>query len=81
MTEYSTYIDGDRRADVVKLVNWGCRLYKNGEVIRTEFYKGHNEVCGERSRELCIRDKRLMPYSKEVNDRFYNVLNNPKNLV
>ena len=38
---YSTYVDGDRRADVIKLDNhWGCRLYKEMKVVKTEFYKG-----------------------------------------
>ena len=31
--QYSTYVDGDLRADVIKLDNhWGCRLYEKGEL-------------------------------------------------
>ena len=42
---YSTFVDGDLRADVIKLDNhWGCRFYDCGEIIKTEFYKGHNEM-------------------------------------
>ena len=50
--EYSTYIDGNLRADVIKIDNhWGCRLYKNGEVVKTEFYRGHNEMYAENAAE------------------------------
>ena len=52
MTEYSTYVDGDRRADVIKLdSHWGCRLWEEGELVKTEFYKGHSEMYAENAAE------------------------------
>ena len=52
MTEYSTYVDGDRRADVIKLEGrWGCRLWEEGELVKTEFYKGHSEMYAENAAE------------------------------
>ena len=48
-------------------------------IVKTEFYKGHSEMYAENAAEnYVLGNKKLMPYSKEVNDRFYNVLNNPK---
>ena len=45
---YSTYVDGKLRADVIKLDNhWGCRLYKDNKVVKTEFYRGHSEAYAE----------------------------------
>ena len=50
--EYSTYVDGNLRADVIKIDNhWGCRLYKDGKVVKTEFYRGHNEMYAENAAE------------------------------
>tara|TARA_Y100001937_G_C7087870_1_gene316217 strand:+ start:491 stop:673 length:183 start_codon:yes stop_codon:yes gene_type:complete len=52
MTEYSTYVDGDRRADVIKLDgHWGCRLWEEGELVKTEFYRGHSEMYAENAAE------------------------------
>ena len=52
MTEYSTYVDGDRGADVIKLDgHWGCRLWEEGELVKTEFYKGHSEMYAENAAE------------------------------
>ena len=52
MTEYSTYVDGDRRADVIKLdSHWGCRLWEEGELVKTEFYRGHSEMYAENAAE------------------------------
>ena len=49
---FSTFVDGDRRADVIKLDgHWGCRLYNNNEVVKTEFYKGHSESYAEDAAE------------------------------
>jgi hypothetical protein len=49
---YSTYVDGNKRADVIKLDNhWGCRLYKDGELKKTEFYRGHSEAYAEDAAE------------------------------
>lgn len=60
MTEYSTYVDGDRRADVIKLdSHWGCRLWEEGTLVKTEFYKGHSEMYAENAAEnwvLGIKD-------------------------
>ena len=51
-TAYTTYVDGDRRADVIKIDNnWGCRLYNNGELLKTEFYRGHSEMYAENAAE------------------------------
>ena len=48
----STYVDGNLRADVIKLDNhWGCRLYEKGELKKTEFYKGHSEAYAEDAAE------------------------------
>ena len=34
--EYSTYVDGELRADTIKVDgHWGCRFYVNSEVIKT----------------------------------------------
>ena len=50
--QYSTYVDGNLRADVIKLDNhWGCRLYKDVELKKTEFYKGHSEAYAEDAAE------------------------------
>ena len=50
--KYSTYVDGDLRADVIKMdSHWGCRFYENNEVIKTEFYKGHSEAYAEDAAE------------------------------
>ena len=52
MTEYSTYVDGNRRADVIKLhSHWGCRLWEEGALVKTEFYKGHSEMYAENAAE------------------------------
>jgi len=53
MSEYSTYVDGDRRADVIKNTNgvWGIAMYENNEHVRTEFYNGHNEFYAENAAE------------------------------
>ena len=57
---YSTYVDGNRRADVIKLdSHWGCRLWEEGELVKTEFYKGHSEMYAENAAEnwvLGIKD-------------------------
>lgn len=49
---YSTYVDGELRADVIKLDNhWGCRLYKDNKIVKTEFYRGHSEAYAEDAAE------------------------------
>ena len=51
-SKYSTYVDGNLRADVIKLDgHWGCRLYKDNEIVKTEFYKGHSESYAEDAAE------------------------------
>ena len=46
--KYSTYVDGNKRADVIKLDgHWGCRFYLDNKVIKTEFYKGKSESWAE----------------------------------
>ena len=50
--EYSTYVDGELRADTIKVDgHWGCRFYVNSEVINTEFYRGHSEAYAESAAE------------------------------
>jgi hypothetical protein len=50
--KYSTYVDGELRADVIKMdSHWGCRFYNNNEVIKTEFYRGHSEAYAEDAAE------------------------------
>ena len=50
--KYSTYVDGELRADVIKLDgHWGCRLYRENKVVKTEFYKGHSESYAENAAE------------------------------
>ncbi len=50
--KYSTYVDGLKRADVIKLDgHWGCRFYNDGTVIKTEFYKGKSEAWAESAAE------------------------------
>lgn len=50
--KYSTYVDGNKRADVIKLDgHWGCRFYKDNTAIKTEFYKGHSESYAEDAAE------------------------------
>ena len=50
--EYSTYVDGELRADTIKVDgHWGCRFYVNSEVIKTEFYRGHSEAYAESAAE------------------------------
>jgi len=49
---YSSYANGDLRADTVKVGNdWGCDFYKNGEFIKNELYKGHSESYAEDAAE------------------------------
>ncbi len=50
--KYSTYVDGELRADVIKVDNhWGCRFWRNNEAVKTEFYKGHSEAYAEDAAE------------------------------
>jgi hypothetical protein len=49
---YSTYMEGELRADTIKIDgHWGCRLYVNNQVVKTEFYKGHGESYAESAAE------------------------------
>ena len=50
--EYSTYVDGELRADTIKVDgHWGCRFWRNNETVKTEFYKGHSEAYAEDAAE------------------------------
>tara|TARA_B100000900_G_C20460596_1_gene667097 strand:- start:7 stop:201 length:195 start_codon:yes stop_codon:yes gene_type:complete len=50
--EFSSYVNGDRRADVIKLNGlWGCVFYAEGKEIKQELYKGHNEMWAENAAE------------------------------
>ncbi len=53
MQELSTYMNGDLRADtIVDKGVFGARFYNNrGEIIGTEFYKGHSETYAENAAE------------------------------
>lgn len=60
LTEWSTYVDGDRRADVVRRGQfrndcWGARFYVNGEDVGVEWYKGHSESYAEDACENFVR--------------------------
>ena len=49
---YSTYVDGNLRADTIKIDrHWGCRFYVDNQVVKTEFYKGHSEAYAESAAE------------------------------
>tara|TARA_B100000902_G_scaffold395330_1_gene453684 strand:- start:1351 stop:1581 length:231 start_codon:yes stop_codon:yes gene_type:complete len=55
--EFSTFVEGDKRADVVRSVgnpkdrDWGVRYYVNGQNIGIEWYKGHSEQYAENAAE------------------------------
>ena len=51
--KYSTYVDGERTAHVVRDGdgNWGIAMYENNEHVRTEIFKGHNEIYAENAAE------------------------------
>ena len=50
--KYSTFVDGNKRSDVIKLDgHWGCRFYVDNEVVKTEFYKGKSEAWAESAAE------------------------------
>ena len=44
-TYFSTYVDGDRRADVIKNSDgvFGIEMIENNEFVRREFFTGHSE--------------------------------------
>tara|TARA_B100001939_G_C16932233_1_gene614400 strand:- start:1920 stop:2117 length:198 start_codon:yes stop_codon:yes gene_type:complete len=52
-TYFSTYVDGDRRADVIQdsTGNWGIEMIENNEFIRREFFTGHSESYAEDAAE------------------------------
>jgi hypothetical protein len=51
-TTFSTYVNGDLKADTIKVGNdFGCDYYKNAEFIKTELYKGHSEMYAENAAE------------------------------
>ena len=45
---YSTYVEGNRRADVIKKDgDWGCRFYVDNESIAVEWYPTKSESWAE----------------------------------
>ena len=45
---YSTYVEGNRRADVIKKNgDWGCRFYVDNESIAVEWYPTKSESWAE----------------------------------
>lgn len=45
---YSTYVEGNRRADVIKKDgDWGCRFYVDNESIGVEWYPTKSESWAE----------------------------------
>lgn len=51
-TTFSTYVNGDLKAETIKVGNdFGCDYYKNTEFIKTELYKGHSEEYAENAAE------------------------------
>lgn len=52
-TYFSTYVDGDRRADVIQdsTGNWGIEMIEKNEFVRREFFTGHSESYAEDAAE------------------------------
>lgn len=52
-TYFSTYVDGDRRADVIKNSDgvFGIEMIENNEFVRREFFTGHSESYAEDAAE------------------------------
>jgi hypothetical protein len=49
---YSTYVDGNKRADVIKREgSWGCVFYTDNEIIATEMYPSKSEELAESAAE------------------------------
>ena len=57
MANYSywhTYVEGDRRADVIRTEPngvWGIEMFINGELRKRELYEGHSEIYAENAAE------------------------------
>lgn len=50
--KYSTYVDGNRRADVIrKNGDWGCKFYVDNESIGVEWYPTKSEAWAESAAE------------------------------
>lgn len=51
---YHTFVDGNRRADVILNSDgnvWGIDMYENSQFIKREFYEGHSEAYAESAAE------------------------------
>lgn len=53
VTDLSTYMNGDLRADtIVENGNFGARFYNSeGKVVKVEYYEGHSESYAEDAAE------------------------------
>ena len=50
--KYSTYVDGNRRADVIrKNGDWGCKFYEDNKSIGVEWYPTKSEAWAESAAE------------------------------
>ena len=46
--KFSTYVDGNRRADVIRENGyWGCRFYEDNKSIAVEWYPTKSESWAE----------------------------------
>ena len=51
-SNYTTFMKGDLRSDVIKLDgHWGCRFYHGAQVVKTEYYHGKSESYAESAAE------------------------------
>tara|TARA_B100001057_G_scaffold498507_1_gene605713 strand:+ start:1460 stop:1687 length:228 start_codon:yes stop_codon:yes gene_type:complete len=68
---YSTYVNGDRRADVVrdmtpKKGKWGCRYTVKEQLIGIEWYTGHSEMYAENAAENFVNGIKNSVNNKKV---------------
>jgi|TARA_Y100000033_G_scaffold8746_1_gene7843 hypothetical protein len=51
-SKYSTYVDGIKRADVIKKNgDWGCKFYSDNELVKVELYPTKSEAWAESAAE------------------------------
>jgi len=59
---YSTYVNGDLQAHVVKhpKKGWGCEFYNNLELVKIEFYSSHSESYAEDAAENYVEGIKII---------------------
>tara|TARA_Y100001937_G_scaffold84499_2_gene114343 strand:- start:3058 stop:3270 length:213 start_codon:yes stop_codon:yes gene_type:complete len=65
--EYSSYIDGDKKADVIRDTvkdNWGVKFSHRNEQVGIEWYKGHSEIYAENAAENWVMGIKEVPIVK-----------------